>query len=87
MNRKTMIGIAAGAVALAGVAAYFAKRRNDRKNFEANAAQAKDHFKGKLNELQRKAGKELKNAAAETKEAVNSAKERANEWVNSAAKA
>ena len=87
MNRKIVIGITAGAVALAGAAAYFAKRRNDRKKFEANASQAKEHLKGKLNELQRKAGKELKNAAAETKEAVNSAKERANDWVNNTAQA
>lgn len=87
MNRKIVIGVAAGAVALAGAAAYFAKRRNDRKKFEANAAEAKENFKGKLNELQRKAGKELKNTANDTKEAVNNAKERANDWVNNTAQA
>lgn len=84
MNRKIVVGVTAGAVALAGAALYFAKRRNDRKKFEANAAEAKEHFKGKLNELQRKAGKELKSAANDAKQAVNSAKERANDWVSNA---
>lgn len=85
MNKRTMIGIAAGAAVLAGAALYIAKRRSNSKMNSVD--DAKQNFKSKLNELQRKAGKELRGASDDAKEAVNSAKERANEWVNNAGKA
>lgn len=84
MNRKVVIGIAAGAAALAGAAWYINKKRTEKQNSHASLEEAKQNFKGKLNELQRKAGKELKNAGSDAKEAVNAAKDRANDWVNSA---
>jgi hypothetical protein len=87
MNKRTMIGIAAGAAVLAGAALYIAKKRSDAKTNGNNTDDAKQNFKSKLNELQRKAGKELKGVADETKEAVNAARDRANEWVNNASKA
>ncbi len=86
MNRKTVIGIAAGAAALAGAAWYISKKRTQEKG-EHSLDEAKENFKGKLNELQRKASKELKNAGNDTKEAVNAAKDRANDWVNNTAQA
>lgn len=82
-NKKLIIGIAAGAALLAGAAVIIARRRAKR-NYETDIQDAKDHFKGKLNELQRKAQKEFKNAGGDVKEAVNTAKDRANEWVNKA---
>lgn len=81
-NKKVIIGIAAGVAALATAGLIIAKKRRDNQRFHDHAEEAKDHFKGKLNELQRKAGKEVKNSSAEVKDAVNAAKERANEWVN-----
>lgn len=86
MTRKAILGIAAGAAAV-GTALYLLKKRADRREFESHAADAKENFKGKLNELQRKASKEVKNVTAETKEAVNAAKDRANDWVNNTAQA
>ncbi|KAF2518448.1 hypothetical protein E0W68_08970 [Flavobacterium salilacus subsp. salilacus] len=83
-NTKRIIGIAAGVAALttAGILIY---RRNAKKTaFRAQVEEAKDAMKGKLNSLQRKAEKEIKNTTEETKTAVNTAKERANEWTKAA---
>jgi len=80
-NKKLFYGIAAGVAALAVVGLVAAKQRSKRK-FESQVDEAKQNFKSKLSELQRKAKKEYKNSGGETKDAVNSAKERANEWVN-----
>lgn len=80
-NKKLILGIAAGAAILAGAAVVIARRRAKR-NHQLDIQDAKDHFKGKLNELQRKAQKEYRNAGDDVKDAVNTAKDRANEWVN-----
>lgn len=61
-NKKLILGIAAGAAVLAGAAVIISKRRAGKK-FAADVQEAKEHFKGKLNELQRKAEKEFKNKA------------------------
>lgn len=81
-NKKVIIGIAAGVAALATAGLIIAKKRRNSQRLHEQALEAKEHFKGKLNELQRKAGKEVKNSAEEVKDTVNAAKERANEWVN-----
>lgn len=86
-NKKVIIGIAAGVAALATAGLIIAKKRRDSKRFHEQAEEAKEHFKGKLSELQRKAGKEVKNSSDEVKDVVNAAKERANEWVNKTANA
>lgn len=80
-NKKLILGIAAGAAVLAGAAVIIARRRAKR-NHETDIQDVKDHFRGKLNELQRKAQKEIRNTGSDVKEAVNTAKDRANEWVN-----
>lgn len=83
MNKKTILGIAAGAAAI-GVAAYVINKRRSAGSFAAEAEEAKGTFKKKLNELQRKAKKEYKNAPSEVKSTINAAADRANEWVNKA---
>lgn len=80
-NKKLILGIAAGAAVLAGAAVIIARRRAKR-NHELDIQDAKEHFRGKLNELQRKAQKEFRNTGSDVKEVVNAAKDRANEWVN-----
>lgn len=82
-NKKLILGITAGIAALAIAGILIAKRRSGSR-FEEEAGEARQNFKKKLNDLQRKAQKEYKNSAAETKDAVNAARERANEWVNNA---
>lgn len=86
-NKKVILGVAAGAAALAVAGLIIAKKRKDSNRFHQQADEARENFKGKLNELQRKAGKELKSSSSDAKEAVNSAKERANDWVNKATNA
>ena len=86
-NKKLAISIAAGAAALAGAAVLVYRNKSKKKAFRETVEEAKGNMKGKLNELQRKAKKEYQNSSSETQEAVNSAKDRANEWVNNAAKA
>ncbi len=82
-NKKLIVGIAVGAAVLAGAAVLMARRRSQRK-FQSQVDEARENFSGKLNELQRKAQKEYRNSASDIKDAVNSAKDRANEWVNKA---
>ncbi len=82
-NKKLILGIAVGAAVLAGAAVVISRRRAN-KNHELDIQGTKDHFRGKLNEMKRKAQKEYKNAGADVKDAVNTAKDRANEWVNKA---
>jgi mannitol-specific phosphotransferase system IIBC component len=82
-NKKLIVGLAAGAAAL-GVAAIILNKRRKANQFSAQAEEAKSNFKKKLNELQRKAQKEYKNSAAETKDTVNAAADRANDWVSKA---
>lgn len=80
-NKKLILTVAAGvaAVSLLGLAL---KKKNKKKKFKKTAEEAKSNFKSKLHELQRKAQKEYQNSGSETKDAVNAAKERANQWVN-----
>lgn len=77
-NKKLIIGIAAGAAALAAVGIILSKQRSSRRKYEGQVEEAKEHFKSKLNELQRKAKKQYKNSAEETKDAVAGAKARSN---------
>jgi gas vesicle protein len=80
-NKKLLIGIAAGAALLAGAAVLISRKRAG-KQYAADIQDAKEHFRGKLNELQRRAQKHYKNNGPDVKEVVNTAKDRANEWVN-----
>lgn len=81
-RKKAAIGVAAGVLVLAG-AATLLKRRDKKRAYKETVEDAKQHMKGKLNELQRKAQKDLKNAETE----INTAKEKANNWVNNTANA
>jgi len=85
-NKKLILSIAAGAALLAGAAVIVARKRSQNK-YKANVEEAKENFKSKLSQLQRKAKKEYQNSVSETESAVNSAKERAAEWVNKASRA
>ncbi|KGO85103.1 hypothetical protein Q765_17780 [Flavobacterium rivuli WB 3.3-2 = DSM 21788] len=85
-NKKLILSIAAGAAVLAGAAVIVARKRSQNK-YRANVEEAKENFKSKLSQLQRKAKKEYQNSVSETESAVNSAKERAAEWVNKASRA
>jgi len=82
-NKKVIIGIAVGAAVLAGVAVALSRKKKANK-YSAHVEEAKANFKGKLNELQRKAEKEFRNASGN---AVNAAKDRAAEWATKASKA
>jgi gas vesicle protein len=82
-NKRVILGVAAGVAILAVAGLIVAKKKKSGK-FSAQAEEAKDNFKKKLNELQRKAKKEYKNSSSDTQDAINSAKDRANEWVNRA---
>lgn len=81
-NKQTIIGIAAGAAAL--VIAGFIYARKNRSNAFADGSALRDNFKGKLNNLQRKAQKEYRNSIADGEDTANFAKDRANQWVNQA---
>ena len=85
-NKKLILSIAAGAAVLAGAAVIIARKKSQSK-YKANVEEAKQNFKSKLNELQRKAQKEYKNVASDSKDAVNTAQVRANNWANKASKA
>jgi gas vesicle protein len=85
-NKKLILGIAAGAAVLAGAAVIVARKKSHKK-YRAQVEEAKENFKGKLNELQRKAQKEFKNTSSDAKGAVNSAKDRAAEWAGKATNA
>ena len=85
-NKKLILSIAAGAALLAGAAVVIARKKSQNK-YKANVEEAKENFRSKLTQLQRKAKKEYQNSVSETESAVNSAKERAAEWVNKASRA
>jgi gas vesicle protein len=85
-NKKLILAIAAGAAVVAGAAVLLA-RKNSHKKYQAHVDEAKENFKSKLSQLQRKAKREYQNSASETESAVNSAKQRAAEWVSKASKA
>ena len=85
-NKKLILTVAAGvaAISLLGLAI---KKKSKKKKFKKNTEEAKSNFKSKLHELQRKAQREYQNSGNETRDAVNAAKERANQWVNRVNKA
>ena len=76
-NKKLFIGIAAAAAALTAVGLYFTMQRSKRRRYEEQVDEAKEHFKSKLNDLQRKAQKQYKNSPEEAKETIAAAKTRA----------
>ena len=69
-NKKLIIGIAAAAAALAAVGLYVSKQRSSRRRYEEQVEDAKEHFKGKLNEFQRKAQKQFKNSPEASRDAI-----------------
>ena len=76
-------GIAAGVAALAITGLLISKKKKSKKNkYSAEVEEARENFKSKLSELQRKAKKEYKYSNSETQSAVNSAIERAADWIN-----
>ena len=79
-NKKVVLGIAAGVAALAVVGLLVAKKKSKKEKFEDAAKDAKDNFKSKLHELQRKAKKEFNSALEDGENIANKAKDRANEW-------
>ena len=84
-NKKLVLGIAAGVAALAVVGLLVAKKKKSKKEKFADAAQdAKDNFKSKLQELQRKAKKEFNSALEDGESIANKAKDRANDWISKA---
>ncbi|MGV3461035.1 MAG: hypothetical protein ACO1N9_11355 [Flavobacterium sp.] len=83
-NKKVILGVAAGVAALAVAGLVIAKKRKSKRSYEAQVEDAKATFKRKLDKLHSKAEKHYKSAQGETLDAVNEAKERANQWVNKA---
>lgn len=84
-NKKLILGVAAGVAALAVVSLLVAKKKKSKRAQLSGAAQdAKDNFKSKLNELQRKAKREFNNTLEDGEKLANKPKDRANEWVNKA---
>lgn len=81
-SKKIILGVAAGVATLAIVAVLASKNKSKTKKLMQKAEDAKDHFKGKLSELQRKAQKEFNHKAEQGEELVNHAKDRANEWIS-----
>ncbi|NBL65250.1 hypothetical protein GV828_08590 [Flavobacterium sp. NST-5] len=80
-SKKIILGVAAGVAALAIVGILTAKNKSKKKRFLEKAENAKDQFKGKLSELQRKAQKELSQHAETGDNLINQAKNRANDWI------
>lgn len=80
-NRGIIIGVAVGVAALTAAGVLMA-RHNRKSGSHDGESQLADTFKSKLHNLQRKAKKEFKNAAGESGDIANMAKERANQWVN-----
>ncbi|MBC8645110.1 hypothetical protein H9W95_17040 [Flavobacterium lindanitolerans] len=58
-SKKLVIGIAAGVAALAIVGLIVAKKKSKKDKFSEKAREARDNFKSKLNDLQRKAKKRI----------------------------
>lgn len=80
-NKKVVLGIAAGVAALAVVGLLVTKKKSKKEKFADAAKDAKDNFRSKLQELQRKAKKEFNSAVEDNGSIANKAKERANEWI------
>ena len=84
-NKKLILGIAAGVAALAIVGVLATKKKSKKKQLSAKAQEAKENFRGKLQEWQKKAKKEYSNSLEDGENLVNKAKDRANEWISKAA--
>jgi len=84
-NKKLILGVAAGVAALAVVGILIAKKKSKKNQLSGRAEEAKDNFKAKLQELQKKAKKEFNSTLEDGENLVNKAKDRANEWVSKAA--
>lgn len=82
-NKKLIVGIAAGAAALATAAVFLFRKRAKQHAFEERVEEAKENMEGKLNELHKKAEKEVKSTTGDDV-TMNVAKERANEWAKTA---
>lgn len=76
-NRKLIIGIAAAAAALAGTALIISRQRSRTRKYQLQVEEAKENFKSKLDDLQRKARKQYKNSPDEAKDAIADATARA----------
>ena len=76
-NKKLIIGIAAAAAALTAVGIVVSRRRSSKRKYELQVEEAKEHFKSKLEDLQRKAKKQYKNSPDEAKDAIANATARA----------
>lgn len=83
-NKKVVIGVAVAAAVLAGVAVALTVRNRRKAKYRAHIDEAKENFKGKLNELQRKAEKEYKKASNVAGDVVNAAANRAADWASKA---
>jgi uncharacterized membrane protein YccC len=81
-NKKVIIGAAVAAAVLAGVAVAITVRNRKKAKYRNHVDEAKETFKGKLNELQRKAEKEYRKATSAADNVVNAAANRATEWAN-----
>ena len=66
---QTMARFSAGIV--------ISRRRSSKRKYELQVEEAKEHFKSKLEDLQRKARKQYKNSPDEAKDAIASATARA----------
>ena len=76
MRNQTLIGIVAGAAAIVVAGSLFKKKRD--KAASRETAARNQEYKGKLNSLQRKAQRELRDAD----DGSNPAVDRVNQWVN-----
>ena len=76
-NKKLIIGMAAAAAALAATAIVIYRKRSSRLQYEEQVEEAKENFKSKLDDLQRKAKKHYKNSPEEAKDAIANATHRA----------
>lgn len=84
-NKKVIIGVAAGVAFLTAAGILLYNRKKSRKDRFINEAEhLAENFKSKLNNLQRKAQRELKNTAHTGEDLANVAVERVNQWLNKA---
>lgn len=81
-NKKVIVGVAAGVTLLTAAGILLYNRKKSKKDrFIDEAEHLAENFKSKLNSLQRKAQKELKNTANTGEDLANVAVERVNQWL------
>lgn len=84
-NKKVIVGVAAGVALLTAAGILLYNRKKSKKDRLINEAEhLAENFKSKLNSLQRKAQKELKNTANTGEDLANVAVERVNQWLSKA---